>query len=238
MDYDVAVVGAGPAGSVTARGLASAGFRVLLLEEHPQVGQPVHCSGLVTPRTLEAAGIQDGVVLNQIRGTIIHTPKGRQIPLGGDRIHALVIDRGRFDQLLAEQAQEAGATLALEARVARVEHTGRGTRLTIQRKGQRSSIDVQLVVGADGSHSVVAQNIGAHAPQEATLAIGGEIAAGALDSGMVEVFVRPDLAPGWFGWIIPLGEGTARIGIGTSNWTLNPRRLLEGSGEPVSTPPK
>ena len=56
-DYDAVVVGAGPAGSTTAAEIAQGGFRVLLLEEHAEIGIPLHCSGLVTPRTLDEAGV-------------------------------------------------------------------------------------------------------------------------------------------------------------------------------------
>src|SRR5205814_1994339 len=44
-DYDVLVVGAGPTGSNAARLLAAGGWKVLLVEEHPEVGHPVQCAG-------------------------------------------------------------------------------------------------------------------------------------------------------------------------------------------------
>jgi geranylgeranyl reductase family protein len=227
MAYDVAVVGAGPAGSVAAQEIAAAGFRVLLLEEHPQVGQPVHCSGLVTPRTLEAAGVRDGIVLNRIYGAIVHTPAGRQITLRDGRVHALVIDRCRLDQLLAQGAQEAGATLQLESRVVGLE-AGKGrSRLLLQRHGRREAVDVGLVIGADGSRSVVAQALGAEKSHESIAAIGGEVAAAPLAPDMVEVFARPDLAPGWFAWTIPVEGHVLRIGIGSQDRSRSPRRLLQ-----------
>ena len=228
-DYDVAVVGAGPAGSVAAREIAAAGFRVLLLEEHPQVGEPVHCSGLVTPRTLEAAGVGEEIVLNHIRGAIIHTPQGGQIILRDERVHALVIDLG----LLGQQAQEAGATLVTGARVVALQHEEHsvrrhGVRLELRCRGRTSYLEVPLVIGADGSRSQVAQSLGVPPPQEAVVAVGGEIAASALAQDMVEVFARPDLAPGWFAWTIPLSPGVARIGIGSDDRRHSPRRLLNG----------
>jgi len=48
MDFDVIVVGAGPAGSSAAREIASAGFEVGLFEEHETVGVPQHCTGMLT----------------------------------------------------------------------------------------------------------------------------------------------------------------------------------------------
>ncbi len=230
MDFDVAVVGAGPAGSVSARDLAAAGYKVLLLEEHAVVGQPVHCSGLITPRTLEAAGLGDDIVLNRIKGAVVYTPEGNTITVGGNRVHALVIDRARMDEELAQQAQEAGAVLVLESRLVGMQRNNDGVRLRVQRGPNRAeqTINVRLVIDADGSHSAVAKGIGTGASQETIVAVGGEVAMQAQNDDMVEVYVQPDLAPGWFGWTIPLSAGVSRIGIGSDERGKNPRRLLEG----------
>ncbi|HYM91618.1 MAG TPA: FAD-dependent oxidoreductase, partial [bacterium] len=45
MAYEVIVVGAGPAGAEAARAAARGGLRALLVEEHPTVGVPSHCTG-------------------------------------------------------------------------------------------------------------------------------------------------------------------------------------------------
>ena len=230
MDFDVAVIGAGPAGSVSAREIAAAGHKVLLLEEHNVVGQPVHCSGLITPRTLDAAGLGDDIVLNTIKGALVYTPEGNKIIVGGDRVHAFVIDRARMDEKLAQQAQEAGAVLALESRLVDMQRTDDGVRLRVHRGSDKAEqqIDVKLVIGADGSHSAVAKAMGAGSVQETIVAVGGEVAMQSLNDDMVEVYVQPDLAPGWFGWTIPLGADVSRIGIGSDERGRNPRRLLEG----------
>ena len=229
MDFDVAVVGAGPAGSVSAREIAAAGYKVLLLEEHSVVGQPVHCSGLITPRTLEAAGLGDDIVLNSIKGAVVYTPQGNTITVGSNRVHALVIDRARMDEGLAQGAQKAGAVLALESRLVAMQRNDDGVRLHVQRGPNRTeqTINVRLVIGADGSHSAVAKAIGTGSTQETIVAVGGEIRMQAQNDDMVEVYVQPDLAPGWFGWTIPLGEDVSRIGIGSDERGKNPRRLLE-----------
>ena len=61
--YDAVVVGGGPSGSTVAQHIAAEGFKVLLVEEHEQVGHPNHCAGLVTPRTSTIAELpSDGLI--------------------------------------------------------------------------------------------------------------------------------------------------------------------------------
>jgi len=48
--YDAAVVGGGPSGSMVAQHIAAEGFKVLLVEEHEQVGHPNHCAGRIADR--------------------------------------------------------------------------------------------------------------------------------------------------------------------------------------------
>ena len=52
-DWDVVIVGAGPVGGHTANLLATRGHRVLLLEEHNEIGRPFQCAGLVTPNAMK-----------------------------------------------------------------------------------------------------------------------------------------------------------------------------------------
>jgi geranylgeranyl reductase family protein len=226
MDFDVAVVGAGPSGSTSAEALSLAGFSVVLIEEHGEIGYPVHCSGLVTPRTLEVAGVDESVVSNRIRGTIIHTPKGNQISVGGDKVYALVIDRARFDQILVNRAQTNGVTLLTNSRVSKIEQRPGYRRVEFQQSGKKKYLDVHLVIGADGSRSIVARNTQLDSSNEEIIALGGEIDATPIKGDFVEVFVRPDLAPGWFGWIIPGGDNPTRIGLGSSDKKFNPKKLI------------
>ena len=81
LDCDVAVVGAGPAGSRTARDLARAGLRVRLLEEHRAIGVPSHCSGLISLRTLREAEIGEEAVLHRLTGAFVHTQEGGEAPI-------------------------------------------------------------------------------------------------------------------------------------------------------------
>lgn len=215
--YDVIVVGAGPAGSATARDIARAGFRVALLENHHQVGTPLHCSGLVTPRTLALAAVADGIVHRHITGAFIHSPGKRKLAIGGGRTRALVMDRIQFDKLLAEQAQAAGADLLLGTRFIAAERSGDGIDITCHRGNNTLTLSGKLLVGADGVRSQVARWLGLPPPPEIINGLGGVARLKVEREEFVEVFVGNQMAPGWFGWIIPATDGRVRIGIGTAN---------------------
>jgi geranylgeranyl reductase family protein len=216
LDCDVAVVGAGPAGSRTARDLAARGFRVRLLEEHRRVGVPSHCSGLISLRTLRESGIGEQAIIHRIIGAYAHTQSGSEVELGGGKVQAVAIDRIKWDQALCDQAQEAGAEL-VRARVTSVERINSHVRLTTQTDGRDSTLTARLVVGADGTHSRVRRTLGMGAPREYAYNLGIEGRMKARRDDFVHVFVGRDMAPGWFGWIIPAGDGMVRVGIGSNN---------------------
>ena len=207
------MVGAGPVGSRCARNLAAAGLGVVLLEEHHRIGVPSHCSGLVSPRTLEEADVREPIAANRLTGAYIHTAGGGELAIGGGDTRALTIDRVRLDELLCEQAQAAGAEL-LRARMVHAQRENGGVRLQCQRDGRDLQLSARLVVGADGAHSRVARSLGLPGPRERVCCLGIEGRLRVPREDFVHVFVGRKLAPGWFGWIIPTGDGRVRVGIG------------------------
>lgn len=215
--YDVVVVGAGPSGCAVSRWIAEEGFRVLLVEEHRQVGHPNHCAGLVTPRTLKLADLRsDGLVRNELKGAVIRSVSGGELSIGGDKVQALAIDRPLFDAKLAQEAQEAGVRLLLGSRASRFERHGRTLRIQLDRADKNGIVETRLLIGADGAGSNVARWAKLPGPSEVVKAINARVRLPNCASDFVELFVGRSLAPGWFGWIIPLGDGEARLGVGTT----------------------
>ncbi|HET8944556.1 MAG TPA: NAD(P)/FAD-dependent oxidoreductase, partial [Dehalococcoidia bacterium] len=199
------------------------GFRVLLLEEHRTVGVPSHCSGLISLRTLRESEIGEEAIMHRVTGAFVHTQSGSEVALGGGATRAVAIDRVAWDRTLAEQAQAAGAEL-VRARVVNAAHVNSHVVLRTQTDGRDAAVTARLVVGADGTHSRVRRSLGMGAPREYAYNLGIEGRLKARRDDFVHVFVGRDMAPGWFGWIIPTGDGMVRAGIGSNNAQTGGRR--------------
>ena len=116
---DVVVVGAGPAGLLAAREVASRGLGVKVLEEHNIVGVPNHCAGLLSVEGLARLGVEPSpyFVQNEITGGRIYSPGGEVLEVPGTRTRAYVVDRTLFDRYLAASAEEEGADVETGRRV-------------------------------------------------------------------------------------------------------------------------
>jgi len=216
-DLDVVVVGAGPTGSNTARLLAEQGRSVLLLEEHPEVGRPVQCAGLVTPRLFEHTPFPIGDLWqNDLRGAIVHAPDGTVVEFDAGEVHAQAMDRAGFDQRMARHAVAAGAELRTATKAVAVRRDADGATVTLQHGGAREDVRCRLVVGADGVRSVVARGCGFPAIHEVVSAYEVELSGCRVPEDrrhLIPMFAGRAQAPGFFSWIIPVGGDRTRSGL-------------------------
>ena len=228
---DVAVVGAGPAGSRTARLLAEAGLTVTLLEEHPEVGRPVQCAGLLSGRVSQELG-EEVAVLNGVSGARIHSPSGHVLAFDAGRPRAMVVDRAAFDQALARQAVDAGADLLVGRRVLEVRASPSGCSLTVRDGTTAGSSTEELVcraiVGADGPPSLVRRSMGLPRPRHKL--VGYQVAFASpepIATDHVDLFAGRDVAPGFFAWIVPQGEHSGLLGLASEPCGMHPKARLE-----------
>src|SRR5215468_10538818 len=105
--FDVLIVGAGPAGSFAAERLARAGVRVALFDGRP-AGEPKACGGGVTSKALKAWPHLLEAVGRTIDELDMYSPSGKHLHLKLDEPFA-VYSRIAFDSFLRERAREAGA---------------------------------------------------------------------------------------------------------------------------------
>lgn len=233
-DYDIVVIGGGPAGAVAAATAAEHGAKVLLVEKADPAVKPVQCTGLVSLRTLEEAAIDPAeVAIRAISGVSVYAPSGNRVHISAGEARAVVIDRRRFDLLLLERAAAAGA----EVRTGTVA-VGLEDDLVQLRTGRRAwSVQARLVIGADGPNSRVARWKGLPGPERLIFAVQVLAPYRPERADSVEVFLGRHIAPGFFAWAVPAEEGRARVGLGLEghgHGEMNARtylvRLLERLG--------
>lgn len=209
--YDCCVVGGGPVGAVAAGSAARHGARVLLVEKGETPTYADRCTGIVSPRCLQEAGLDHGVVLREIRGGIIHAPNGHTVRIEAAETRAVVIDRRLFNNKLLEQAQEAGVEFALRSRVVDLEHKA----AVIQRNGDLHRATAEVIIGADGPRSQVATWTNLPPPAQFLVGLQAMVRYEPEDPELIEVFIDQELAPGFFAWLVPAEGGIARAGLAT-----------------------
>ena len=214
-DYDVLVVGAGPAGSAAAERMAEAGFRVGLLEEHEEVGVPVNCSGIIGVEAFDRFQIPQELVRHSLRRVSFHSPSGLRWGFAADEVLAHTVVRSELDQFLARRACSAGAELLLSHRVSSIVVDETGAELTVdiarsEEDTERTRLRARAVILATGAGIPLLRKMGFHRLPQWVLGVQSEVA---MSVEEVEVYLGRKWAPEGFAWVIPLGEHRAKVGL-------------------------
>ena len=230
---DAIIVGGGPVGSYAALNLAKAGINTSVFEEHPQIGFPSHCAGHLSIRSLKGMGLYplpNGIVENTFSTANFYSPKGTKFSIRLSRPVTVTVNRARFDQYLAKQAQDAGARIFLDTRVQSLTiNDGFVKGVNIQRNnGEQSQVASDVTVDAEGVSSRLLRQAGLKTlkPKGLVYSVEAEVENVAdAESDAVEVYFGKAYASGFYGWLIPRVDGTAKVGLATN--TGNPRDCLE-----------
>lgn len=209
--FDVIIVGAGPAGGLAAERIARKGYEVALIEEHREIGEPIQCGGLVTPRVFDYVKCKE-TILGEIHGAEIFSPKGRRLRIDGHETEAVVVHRAMFDRAIVTEAVRAGAHTFLGTQAQGAAYRDGGVEVVVDRDGQVRRLRGKILIGCDGVRSNVAKWFRILRPKTILPGFEVELAGVRGDPGFVKLFLGHDVAPGFFGWIIPSGD-TARVGL-------------------------
>jgi len=225
MKTDVVVIGAGPAGLIAAREAAERGAKVTVLEEHKEIGVPCHCPGLLSIKGLKdvAIPLNANFIQNRLRGARFYSPSGLSFTVERKEDVACVIDRTKFDKFLAQQATRAGAEIKLQSKVQQVNRHNKG--ITVS--GPWGSISAGVVIDAEGVNSRLVKRMGLTPlkPECLLPALQFELVDVNVDPVYAEIHVGRKVAPGFFAWVIPLNDNSARVGLACKG--ANPREKLE-----------
>jgi digeranylgeranylglycerophospholipid reductase len=220
--YDTLVIGAGPAGLLAAQEIALKGYSVGVLEEHQKVGEPDHCAGLLSLPGLRALNLNvpENVIQNRVIGAKIYAPSGHSVSIERGNREAVVVDRRKFDAWLAERALKHGASVSTNAKVTRIQPDQTANYLAhIQGQDTSSEVTARIIIDAEGSRCSISKSIGFPEVSKSSKfpAYQYEVADADVDDDYVEMYYGRRIAPGFFAWIIPLGEGRARVGLAARN---------------------
>jgi geranylgeranyl reductase family protein len=207
---DVVIIGGGPAGLYAGARLASAGFAVTLLEEHPVVGEPVHCTGVLAAEAFDEFTLSRRSLLNELTTARFWSPAGHQVSYSAGRVEAVVVDRRAFDQDLFERATRAGVS---------VERGARATAVLIDADGvtvrtAEHEVRARAAILACGANYSLHRQVGLGMPR--LFLHTAQIELPAREPGDVELHFGSEIAPKGFGWAVPVirsKEQCARIGV-------------------------
>jgi geranylgeranyl reductase family protein len=230
---DAIIVGGGPVGSYAALNLAKLGVKTTVFEEHSTIGFPSHCAGHISIKSLRSMGLYPlpkGIVENTFCAANFHSPLGSKLSVKLSCPVTLALNRARFDQFLANQAQNAGASLVLGSHVqSLLLMNGCVKGIKIRRAdGSEEKVYSKIVLDAEGVSSRLLKQARLKALNTNGLVYAVEVEVDNVqdvDIDAVEVYLGKAYAPGFYGWLIPRRDGSAKVGLATNHG--DPRQFLK-----------
>ena len=216
------MVGAGPAGSVTAYHLARAGARVILLEK-ARFPRDKPCGGGLTARALRELPFAVGTVVEDVaaRVTLRARYRGGYERRSREPLVALT-QRLRLDAFLAEHAARTGVELRDGVRVADVAESEAGFRL----RAGSDPVEARVLVGADGANGLTARALGLAEEVVRGVALEGNLRYGIAHryDFAGRIVLEFGVVPGGCGWVFPKGD---RVNVGVGGWEAEGPRLRD-----------
>jgi len=227
---DIVVVGGGPCGSYSAYTAAKLGAEVLVCEEHEEIGAPKHCAGHLNISSLMRLGLRipRGAVENEIRGAVFYSPSGKEFVLRCRAPVTYVVNRELFDKHLFDLAVKSGVQYRLKSRVkSLLFDSGSVKGVSLKEGGNEEKLEANVVIDAEGCSSKLLKKTSLHGLKGSMMVKGIQAEVDDVedvDEDMVEVYLGRNVAPGFFAWIIPKKDGSAKVGLATR--VGNPRNYL------------
>ena len=232
IDYDIVIIGCGPAGTITARIAAQNGMKVLLVDKRQELGAPIQCSGALSANALEENNIEPSAEFIQeaVYGFRVYNETGQHTELDyrslkpekygtdtGKKPLGYVVDRRRFDRYLMTMAERAGAEVWLKTEGVGYRPLDDGTcEVELRKFNKTVTIRTKVLVGADGLQSQVGKWAGlqTHIKMTELASCLQFVVDGVETHGLLEIITGHEWAPGGYAWLFPKGHGYAEVGLG------------------------
>ena len=235
-DFDVIIVGAGPAGAASAISLARRGYAVALIDKEEFPREKL-CGDFINPSNwpmLAQLGVtrdlfmQDHEIVTAFRITAVSGAAAETaLPtIDGTPVYGLGLRRFFFDEILLRKARQEGATALLGCRVKALHRLANGWRVSYGRGVSVEELNARVLIGADGRNSWVAHHLGMARPA----AHGGGRIGFQLRlnyspglQGRIEIH----LFPGGYAGLLGLGDGTINLCLAVDGGRLGERVGIE-----------
>ncbi len=221
MNADIIVAGGGPAGSTAALIAARAGRRVVLIDA-AMFPRDKACGDLIGSYAigeLRRRAIELDVIdqTEPLSGAFVFAPDGTRFgaTLGiraARRLGARVIPRRIFDALLVAAAIQAGAAF-VQARVVTAVRDAYGAVCGVQLT-DGTALRAPITIGADGWGSAVARTLEIPPRRPAEIGIAARVYIENVSEAGTEMRFYVGRRGDGYGWIFPLGNGVANVGLG------------------------
>jgi flavin-dependent dehydrogenase len=224
---DVLIIGAGPAGSMSAALLASKGYEVLVLEKQRfprfSIGESLLAN---SAELLQDAGMLDAVMACGFQykngAAFVHNERYSEFNFA-DKSSAgypftFQVPRAQFDQVLAEEAARRGARLQFEVEISAIDVSGERPIVTSKSGDELSTHRPRFVLDASGFGRTLPRLLEldrpSDFPERAALFVHvkDNIVSGAFDRQKIRVGVHPTDTDVW-SWLIPFSNGHASLGV-------------------------
>jgi digeranylgeranylglycerophospholipid reductase len=208
--HDVIIIGAGPAGSHTARRLAENGCKVLVLEKNRQPGEKLSCTGIIGQECVNVFDIDSKVILRHLNSAALYAPSGNRLHISRPETQAVVLDRPAFDRFMAERGQKAGAEYQFNSRVTGINVENDRVTVLVSYHDKEIKVEARAAVLAAGFNPTLNEQSGLGTPRDYVTGAQAELEISNLEE--VEVYFG-DIAPGFFSWLVPTAPGRGKAGL-------------------------
>ena len=215
LDFDVIVVGGGPAGSSAARLAAKNGCTVALIEKEKEIAETVRTSGVTWISDIEKFGIPNECY-NPIKKFSFCSPNN-SVTISDEIAKAAVLDVRKTYRFLANRAKKEGAEIFVSTNVLDVLKNSNEECIGVIAKSNEKQIrfNGKIIIDASGFGSVIAKELG-HVKQWKKFGVGAEfeVKTEKLEYDNWWLMVGQEYSPAGYAWIFPTSKNTARIGVG------------------------
>ena len=217
--WDLVIIGAGPGGGSAALHAARAGLRTLVLEDHPEIGTPVHCGECLSKLATEelALDLPDEVIALEVRGIRMLFPDGTSRVLSEP---GYVLEKHLFERWLIAEAVAGGVEIRLGHTVTEMKRDSqlenRIGNWILEGRGSTFPIQARSIIDASGVAGVASKLLDLSDPVEVIAGFQYELQ-DVENDGYLDFYLWPADAPHGYVWMIPKAEGRANVGLVTTD---------------------